>query len=188
MNNEYHVNSGGHLKHAGQAGFLAALVMLAAQLIWRLGWSEDNVVQAFPEFIVAAVARLTPLSLFGAATENYGSLAKKTLLFAVLLGIAAIGYQAGKLAGRLTEKTGTSFTGRLISGAAVATALWLLTNLVIMPIAYLGVFASRSSHTTDILIQMTLTFGLFAVVWAAAASPLFVEAVSYTHLRAHETD
>jgi DMSO/TMAO reductase YedYZ molybdopterin-dependent catalytic subunit len=175
MAHERSATSGNQLANAGQAGFLAALVMLAAQLFWRLGWSEDNVVQAFPEFIVAAVARLTPLSVFGAATENYGSLAKKTLLFSVLIGIAAVGYQAGKIAGRLTERTGTGFPGRLLAAGIVAAGLWLFTNLVIMPIAYLGAFASRSSYTNDILIQMTVTFALFAVTWAVATMPAFAE-------------
>ncbi|CAN5760257.1 molybdopterin-dependent oxidoreductase [soil metagenome] len=180
MKHEFPAKSDDHFAHAAQAGFLAALVMLAAQLIWRLGWSEDNVVQAFPEFIVAAVARLTPLSIFGAATENYGSLAKKTLLLTVLLGIVAIGYQAGKVAGRLTGKTGRNFSGRLIAAAVVAGALWLVTNLVIMPIAYLGVFATRSSYTNDILIQLTVTFAIFAVTWSVATSPYFVGATATT--------
>src|SRR5215211_4287696 len=87
---------------AGQAGILAALLMLAVQLIWRLNWSQDGVVQAFPEFIVAAIARLTPLSLFGAATETFEGNAKKTLFFAVLLGIVAVGFQAGNVAGALS--------------------------------------------------------------------------------------
>lgn len=159
------------LDHAGQAGFLAALVMLAAQLIWRLNWSKDGVVQAFPEFIVAAIARLTPLSMFGTATETYGSLAKKSLFFAVLIGIAAVGYQSGHVAGRLSRRTGQHFLGRLAASGIVAGALLLFTLLVVMPIAYLGVFARDSSYTNDILIQLGVTFGLFALVWAFLTTP-----------------
>ena len=96
---------------AGQAGLLATLLMLAVQLIWRLNWSENGVVQAFPEFVVAAVARLTPLSVFGAATENYGSLAKKTLFVSVLLGIVAVGFRAGDVAGRLSGRIGRGVGG-----------------------------------------------------------------------------
>lgn len=160
-----------YLDHAGQAGFLATLVMLATQLIWRLNWSKDGVVQAFPEFVVAAMARLTPLSVFGAATENYGSLAKKTLFFTVLIAIAAVGFQAGNVAGRLTKRTGQHFWGRLAASAIVAGALLLFTLLVIMPIAYLGVFARDSSYTNDILLQLAVTFGLFALVWAVLTTP-----------------
>ena len=109
----------------------------------------------------------TPLSIFGAATENYGSLAKKTLLFAVLLGIAAVGYQAGKIAGRLTRITGTGFSGRLLAGAIVAGALALH-----QPGHHANCLSRRvrpgSSYTEDILIQMTATFALFALVWAVA--------------------
>lgn len=160
---------------AGRAGFLAALVMITVQLLWRLGWSEDNVVQAFPEFVVAAISRLTPLSIFGSATENYGSLAKKSLFFATLLGIAGAGLLGGRLAGRLTRRTETAFSGRLAAGLAVAGSYWLLTNLVILPIAYLGVFARRSSHTTDIRIQLAATFCIYAVVWAMATTTAFEE-------------
>src|SRR5215217_1131434 len=104
------------VEHAGRAGLLAALVMLAVQLIWRLNWSKDGVVQAFPEFIVAAISRLTPLAVFGAATENYGSLAKKTLFAAVLLGVIAVGYRSGMVAGRLSRRIGHGGLGRLAAG------------------------------------------------------------------------
>ncbi len=178
MENRQTPTSPGSLEHAGKAGFLASAIMLTVQLIWRLGWSENNVVQAFPEFVVAAIARLTPLAIFGAATENYGSLAKKTLLFAVLLGILAVGFQAGRIAGRLTQRTGDSAQGRLLAGATVAGTLWLITNLVILPIAYLGAFASRSSYRPEILIQLTLTFGLFALAWAFFSGPQFAAATA----------
>ena len=157
--------------NAGQAGFIAALVMLLAQLIWRLNWSTDNVVQAFPEFVVAAISRLTPLAIFGAATENYGSLAKKTLLLAVLLGIAAVGYEGGRYAARLTARTGTSFSGRLSAIGVVTAVFFLFTGLVILPIAYLGVFARNSSYTAEILIQLVVTFSLYALTWTALTVP-----------------
>lgn len=158
-------------EQAGRAGVLAALVMLAVQLIWRLNWSANGVVQAFPEFIVAAISRLTPLSVFGAATENYGSLAKKTLFASVLLGIVTVGFRSGAIAGWLAERIGRGAAGRLLAGLMVASTLWLFTLLVIMPIAYLGVFATKSSYTSDILIQLSVTFALFGAVWALFATP-----------------
>jgi len=154
------------IEQAGQAGFLAATIMLAVQLIWRLNWSHNGVVQAFPEFVVAAASRLTPLSVFGAATENYGSLAKKTLLVSVVLVIAGVGMWGGRLAGRLTRKTGTNFAGRLAASGIVATGLLLVTGLVILPIAHLGVFARDSSYTNDILLQLIVTAAIYALVWA----------------------
>jgi len=161
--------------HAGQAGVLATLVMLAVQLIWRLNWSENGVVQAFPEFIVAAVSRLTPLSVFGAATENYGSLAKKTLFAAVLIMIIAVGSRSGQIAGLLAKKIERGGFGRLIGGLTVAASLLLFTLAVVMPVAHLGFFAADSSYQSDILLQLTTTFALFGLLWAVFATPKEVE-------------
>ncbi len=166
----------------GQAGILAALLMLAVQLIWRLNWSRDGVVQAFPEFIVAAIARLTPLSLFGAATETFEGGAKKTLFFAVLLGIVAVGFQAGNVAGWLSRKIDRGAAGRFAAGFAVAGALLFFTLAVVIPIAHLGFFASDSSYTNDILVQLIVTFSLFAVAWALLAAPAVVRVVEPTGL------
>lgn len=171
------------IEHAGQAGFLAAVVMVAAQLIWRLNWSHNGVVQAFPEFVVAAASRLTPLSVFGAATENYGSLAKKALLLTVILVICGVGMWGGKVAGRISQRIGESFLSRLVSGVIVAAALLLFTLLVIMPIAHLGAFARDSSYTSDILVQLIVTFGLYAVVWAVFTSEAFEAEPDFTSQR-----
>jgi DMSO/TMAO reductase YedYZ molybdopterin-dependent catalytic subunit len=151
---------------AGQAGFFAALVMLATQLIWRLNWSDDGVVQAFPEFIVAAISRLTPLSIFGSATENYGSLAKKSLFVAVIVGILAAGYYGGIWAGRLSERIKHGWLGRVSAGLIVAAVFLMFTLVVVMPIAHLGLFARNSSYTSDILAQLIVTFGIYGIVWA----------------------
>ncbi len=171
------------IEQAGQAGFLAAAIMLAVQLLWRLNWSHNGVVQAFPEFVVAAVSRLTPLSIFGAATENYGSLAKKTLLVSVVLMIAGVGMLGGMLAGRLTRKTGTNFAGRLAAGGIVATALLLVAGLVILPIAHLGVFARDSSYTNDIVLQLIATAAIYAVVWAFFTAEEFEAQPDFTRER-----
>lgn len=163
------------VEHAGRAGLLASLVMLAVQLLWRLNWSKDGVVQAFPEFIVAAIARLTPLSVFGEVTETYGSLAKKSLFAAVLLGIVAVGFRSGTVAGWLSRRIGRGAAGRVIAGLLVAAALLLVTLVVVMPVAYLGLFARDSSYTSDILIQLVTTFALFGVLWAIFAAPRLSE-------------
>ncbi len=152
------------------AGALAALVMLALQLIWRLEWSKAGV-PAFPEIIVAAVSRLTPLSLFGAATENYGSLAKQTLFVAVLLGIIAAGYQAGQSATGLARRFGSGVGARLLAGLAIATALFLVVFLFVTPVAHLGIFATESGSTGAILLQNIVSFALFGLTWALLATP-----------------
>lgn len=167
---------------AGQAGLLAALVMLAVQLVWRLNWSHNGVVQAFPEFIVAAISRLTPLSIFGAATENYGGNAKRALFVAVLVGVVAVGFAAGNVAGWLSRRIDRGAAGRFVAGFAVSGTLLLFTLAVVMPIAHLGFFASGSSYRRDILVQLVVTFSLFAVVWALLSAPAVVRAVEPTGL------
>jgi DMSO/TMAO reductase YedYZ molybdopterin-dependent catalytic subunit len=161
----------GGIAQAAQAGLIAALVMLAVQLIWRLAESGNGVVQAFPEFIVAAISRLTPLSVFGTATESYGSLAKKSLFVAVLIGIVAVGYAAGAVAGQLTRRTGQDGRGRLLAGGIVAAGLLLFTLVVVMPIAHLGIFATESSYMSEVLFQLIVTFAIFAATWALLAVP-----------------
>ena len=108
---------------AGGAGLIAAMAMVAVQLLWRVTNSKDNVVQAFPEFIAAAIARLTPLSVFGTVTENYGSLAKRSLLTACIIGVIAIGPLAGRWAFALTRQRSPSFGRRLAAGLIVAGGL-----------------------------------------------------------------
>jgi DMSO/TMAO reductase YedYZ molybdopterin-dependent catalytic subunit len=160
---------------AAGAGAIAATIMLAVQLIWRNNWSTNGVVQAFPEFIVAAVSRLTPLSVFGAATENYGSMAKKTLFLSVLIGVIAVGALGGRAARRLSIQFDRGFWGRLLGGIIVAAVLLLITGVIILPIAYLGLFASKSSYTNEILTQLFVTFGIYGLAWALLATPAAVE-------------
>src|SRR5687768_5852103 len=103
-------------RRASGAGLVAALVMVATQLAWRVLDSKDNVVQAFPELIAAAIARMTPLSFFGTVTESYGSLAKRSLLTACVIGVIAVGPVAGRWAFALTRDRSPSFGRRLVGG------------------------------------------------------------------------
>lgn len=164
-------------RRAAGAGLIAAMVMVAVQLLWRVMDSKDNVVQAFPEFIAAAIARLTPLSFFGSVTENYGSLAKKSLLTVCIIGVIAIGPAAGRWAFTLTRERSPSFWRRLGAGLVVAAGLLAVVLLVVMPIANLGIAARDSSYTSDILTQLFVTFALWAVVFAVlSAEPQVREA------------
>ncbi|HQY31118.1 MAG TPA: molybdopterin-dependent oxidoreductase, partial [Thermomicrobiales bacterium] len=154
------------LRRAGGAGMIAAIVMVAAQLAWRTLASNDGVVQAFPEFIAAAVARLTPVSLFGAITENYGSWAKRSLLATCVLGIVVVGIWAGRLAWRIAGPPAPTFARRLLGGLAAAALLLAATLVVILPVAHLGIAARSSSYTSSILTQLIITFALFGLVFA----------------------
>jgi len=158
---------------AGRAGALAAVAMLAVQLLWRINWSPAGV-QAFPESVLAAVARLTPLSVFGSTTENYGSLAKKTLFVAVLLGIVAVGSYAGGWAGRLAVRRRNDLSARLLAGGAVAAGLLLFTGLVVHPIAHLGAFGTDTRNPGALQVPLIAGFVVFAMVWALLAEPAAV--------------
>lgn len=157
-------------RRASGAGLIAALVMVAVQLAWRVLDSKDNVVQAFPELIAAAIARMTPLSFFGTVTESYGSLAKRSLLTACIIGVIAVGPVAGRWALALTRDRSPSFARRLVGGAIIAAGLLAITFVVILPIANLGIAARESSYTSEILTQLILTFALWAVLWAVLSA------------------
>jgi DMSO/TMAO reductase YedYZ molybdopterin-dependent catalytic subunit len=146
--------------------------MLFAQLLWRLVAGAEGA-PSFPETIVAAVARLTPLGLFGWATENLGSLAQNGLFVATLLGILAAGHEAGALAGRWAwaERWGSGERGRWLAGAAVAGLLLLVAVGIVLPLGGYGLFGSESRHGAAILLQSVVTFGLWAVLWPLLAGP-----------------
>jgi DMSO/TMAO reductase YedYZ molybdopterin-dependent catalytic subunit len=152
--------------------------MVAVQLVWRVLDSENNVVQAFPEFIAAAISRLTPISWFGTVTETYGSLAKRSLLTACIIGVIALGPVAGRLAYALTRRRAPGLARRLVAAGAVAAALLAVTLLVILPVANLGVAARESSYTDDILTQLVLTFALWAVLWSVLSAEPEVRAAA----------
>ena len=58
------------------------------------------------------------------------------------------------------------FWGRLLGGIIVAAVFLLVTGVIILPIAYLGLFASKSSYTNEILTQLFVTFGIYGLAWA----------------------
>jgi DMSO/TMAO reductase YedYZ molybdopterin-dependent catalytic subunit len=155
---------------AARAGAIAALVMLLVQLAWRL-FASSTGVQSFPEFIVAAVARLTPLDFFAFMTETFGSLAQNTLFVIVLIGVVVVGYEAGAIADRLYQlgRLGPGLLGRTLAGLLIAAVLFLFTSLVILPVAYLGVFASGSRNGAEIVTQLAVTFAIFALAWAGVS-------------------
>jgi DMSO/TMAO reductase YedYZ molybdopterin-dependent catalytic subunit len=158
-------------RRSASAGALAATIMVATQLAWRLLGSNDASAPSLPEIVVSAIARLTPLSVFGAATETYGSLAKKTLFVSVLVGIILAGALAGRVAGRMARDGG--FAVRLRASGIIATVAGAAVGLVVLPIAHLGVFAAGSSRTGAILLQLAVTLAIFAVAWAILAGPAF---------------
>lgn len=155
------------LGRAGAAGVLAALAMLALQLAWRLTISPPGV-PSFPEIVVAAVARLTPLALFGWATENFGPLAKNSLFVLTLLGTLAVGGWAGRTAWRwaASGRFGRGDGATLKAGLAVAGVLLAAVLLVVAPLARLGFFAAASGVTGQILLQLAVSFALFGLAWA----------------------
>ncbi|MDQ3411532.1 MAG: molybdopterin-dependent oxidoreductase [Chloroflexota bacterium] len=167
------------VQRAARAGAVAALVMLFAQLGWRLFGASAGA-QSFPEFIVAAVARLTPLNFFGYMTETFGSLAQNSLFVVVLIGVVVVGYEAGTIAERLfaTGRFGDGPGGRVLSGLAIAALLFIFTMLVVLPVAYLGFFARSSRNSTEIVLQLVATFALYAIAWAVITAVMTGDAMN----------
>lgn len=160
-------------RQAARAGALAALAMLFGQLAIRLAVGGQGA-PSFPETVVAAVARLTPLGLFGWATETFGSLAQNTLFVAVLVGIVAAGYGAGAVAGRWAweGRWGSGSGRRWAAGAAVAALLLLVALGAVLPLGNYGPFGLGSRHAAALLVQFVATFALWALLWPLLAGPL----------------
>jgi len=152
----------------GRAGALAALLALCLDLLWRSTLSAAGV-PSVPESVVAAVARLTPTSLFGYATENFGSMAQNTLWALVLVGTVALGYVAGEIAGRwLTAgRFGSGAGARVAAAAIMAVVLFLIITAVVLPLAREGFFGATSSYQSALLLQAALFAIIWGVAWAA---------------------
>lgn len=169
----------------GRTGALAALLTLFLDLFWRATIAPAGVASV-PEWVVAAVARLTPTALFGWATETFGSLAQNTLFAAVLIGIVLIGYWAGQVAGALfqSERFAAGLPGRVLAAGIMAVVLFLFMTAVVLPLAREGFFAAGSPHQTALLGQAAL----FAAVWALAWTGLSGATDGEVQARAAGTD
>lgn len=156
----------------GRAGALAALLALFLDLLWRVTIAPVGVVTV-PEWVVAAVARLTPTALFGWATETFGSGAQNTLWAVVLLGIVLTGYWAGQMAGAIIDarNESQSLSSRLLAAALMAIMLFLVIAVVILPLAREGFFAFSSGNQVAVLVQAVAFAAIWGVVWALLVAP-----------------
>jgi DMSO/TMAO reductase YedYZ molybdopterin-dependent catalytic subunit len=155
----------------GRAGALAALLALFLDLLWR-ALAAPAGVPSLPESVVAAVARLTPTSLFGWATENFGSTAQNSLWALVLLGIVGAGYWVGQVAGAFIDASGSgqSSARRGLVAVVMAAMLFLVVTVIILPIAREGLFGASSPHQALLLAQAALLAGGWALAWLALSS------------------
>jgi len=149
------------LRRAGKAGAFAALVMIAVQLALRIIVGAEGT-PSLADLIVAMVARLTPVPVFGWITETFGSLGQNLLFVLVLVAIVAVGWAAGREAGKRVLTS----TAPLVASGIAATVLLVFTGLVIAPLGGFGVFGLGSEHAIAILWQLVLTFAVWALVWA----------------------
>jgi DMSO/TMAO reductase YedYZ molybdopterin-dependent catalytic subunit len=164
----------------GRAGALAALLVLFLDLLWRATIAPAGVA-SIPDTVVAAVARLTPLALFGWATENFDAAAQNTLWAIVLIGIVLVGYWAGQVAGALagSDMLGTAPRARAIAAAIMGVVLFLFMTVVVFPIAREGLFGAVSAYQAPLLVQAVLFAAGWAIAWAAFA-PASVMAATAT--------
>ena len=146
----------------GRAGALATLLVLFLDLIWRATVGAASA-PSLPETVVAAVARLTPVAIFGWATETFGSLAQNTLFAVVLVGFVLAGYWAGQTVETLSRMRGNSFARPTVA-FGVAALLFLVLTGGVFPLAREGMFALQSQFTFVLLAQALL----FCLGWALA--------------------
>lgn len=166
----------GWIRRASRAGLVAALVMLFVQLLWRIVANAGGI-PSFPETIVAAVARLTPVAVFGWATETFGSLAQNALFVATLIGVVVVGHEAGALAGRwtLAGRWGSGASGRWFSALAVGALLLVVALVIVLPLGGYGVLGTESRYGPQLILQFVVTFALWAVLWPLLAGPSLSE-------------
>jgi DMSO/TMAO reductase YedYZ molybdopterin-dependent catalytic subunit len=173
----------------GRTGALAALLALFLDLLWRATIAPAGV-SAIPELVVAAVARLTPTSFFGWATENFGSLAQNTLFAVILLAIVLVGHWAGQLAGARADSGwfGGGTRGRLLAVAIVGVVLFAFIAGAVMPIAREGFFGAGSAYRGQLLLQAALFAAIWAVTWGAlSGTPRMASSAGTTGAASVET-
>jgi DMSO/TMAO reductase YedYZ molybdopterin-dependent catalytic subunit len=146
----------------GRAGALATLLVLFLDLLWRATAGAASA-PSLPETVVAAVARLTPVAVFGWATETFGSLAQNTLFAAVLVGFVLAGYWAGQMVETLARVRGSAASRQAVA-FGVAALLFLVLTAGVFPLAREGMFALESQFTFVLLAQALL----FCLGWAFA--------------------
>lgn len=152
------------------SGALAALLAVFLDLLWRSSLAPPGV-PAIPESIVAAVARLTPTSLFGWATENFGSLAQNSLFAASIAGIVLAGAVAGRIVASWEHaaRRGGKLS-RLTAAVSMAVLLFLVIAVVVFPLAREGIFASSSVRQVSMLLQAAGFAAIWALGWIALAT------------------
>ncbi|MEZ4562696.1 MAG: molybdopterin-dependent oxidoreductase [Thermomicrobiales bacterium] len=146
----------------GRAGALATLLVLFLDLLWRATVGTASA-PSLPETVVAAVARLTPVAVFGWATETFGSLAQNTLFAAVLVGFVLAGSWAGQWVGALSRLRDDA-PPRIVIVLGVAAVLFLVLAAGVFPLAREGMFALESQFALTLLVQAAL----FCLGWALA--------------------
>ena len=160
------------VEHAGRAGLLAALVMLAVQLIWRLELVEGRGRPGVPRVHRRRDCPGSHRSRSSARRPRTTEVSpRRRSSRRCLVGIVAIGLPLRDGRRLAQPRIGRGAAGRVIAGLVVAAALWLVTLVVVMPIAHLGSFARESSYTSDILTQLTVTFASSACSGRCFARP-----------------
>ena len=117
----------------GRAGAFATLLVLFLDLLWRATVGAAGA-PSLPETVVAAAARLTPVAIFGWATETFGSLAQNTLFAAVLVGFVLAGYWAGQMVETLSRLREHA-PSRLAVAIGIAAMLFLILTAGVFPLA-----------------------------------------------------
>ncbi len=126
------------------AGALGALVMIVAQAMARLGAG----IPMFPDLLEDLATRLIPPELFARVLDALKFEAKYLLFVGLLVAQVVVGALVGLLFaavwGRDLDPGRQQWAG-WNGGLLGAVALWLLTGLVVLPIAGQGFFGSATA-------------------------------------------
>ncbi|MDV3244600.1 MAG: sulfite oxidase [Nitrososphaerales archaeon] len=152
----------GHAKSIFIAGFIAGLVALAFNFLFRLGGFA-----AFPpESALGAFLRVVPASIEEPMVQHFGDLAGQLgLLVATVIAAAVYGVLAllfdGFLAEKMTRRPVSNFEGLL----AFALVPWLFFGLVLLPLDGDSFFGNTSAFVST------------STVWAFPFTLLLVQGV-----------
>ncbi|MCC7372228.1 MAG: molybdopterin-dependent oxidoreductase [Chloroflexi bacterium] len=132
------------------AGVGAAVAMTVAMVVLRVA----TAVPSLPEVIGEAFISLMPAAVFSAILEALRTAAKPTLYVGILIGTLLVGGLLGRgfAYGPLTWRR----------ALALATAIWAIFGLAVLPLLGLGVFGTNPrAGTVTMAVQLALVFGSF---------------------------
>jgi DMSO/TMAO reductase YedYZ molybdopterin-dependent catalytic subunit len=160
-------STGQRFRAGSMAGAVAAVVMILAQGVARIGAG----VPMLPDLLEDLTTRLIPPAIFSRVLDTLHFQAKPLLfvglLVAQILASAIVGgFVSGWLGPRSRGLGPNASPWR--NGLILAVALWLVTGLIVLPVAGQGLFgASTAVGVIGLNLALVVGFALFGVTMVA---------------------